>query len=142
MPAAEWLKVIMDEEAFMDDLFMELLPDPDTLVLDVDVDLNELAHVVLSQVCGRPWYMGLRLALLVRDNWNVVGADMLRRGVDAEHLSLSGWLDVALLTVLHHTNREDHAMLMSQLEMPPVEEREQVMEELEMSHDAFLSLMR
>jgi hypothetical protein len=132
----------MDPEAIFDNIFLELLPEPLDLLFDEDLDLVELGQEVISEVCGRPWYIAIRLIHLVRDNWNVLGADMLRRGIRPADYSISGWLDVALLTLLHHVKREDQAMLMSQLEMPPSDEVQQVQEELEMTHEQFLALMR
>lgn len=142
LSAAEWLRVLMDPEAIIDNIFLELLPEPFDLIFDEDVDLEQLGHDVLSEVCGRPWYIAIRLIYLVQDNWNVLGADMLRRGIRPTDYSISGWLDVALLTLLHHVKREDQTMLMSQLEMPPSGEVQQVQDELEMTHEQFLALMR
>ena len=141
LPAAQWLAVLMNPEATTDDLFIELVPDSMPLLMDEELDLVELSHVVIETVAGRPWYLAIRLILVVHSHWNVLGADMLRKGTDATRLSLSGWLDVALLTLLHNTERKDHTMLLSQLEMAPDVE-EVAPEELEMSHDEFMSMMR
>jgi hypothetical protein len=132
----------MDPESVFDSIFLELLPEPMDLLFDEELDLVELGRSVISEVCGRPWYIAIRLIYLVRDNWNVLGADMLRRGIRPTDYSISGWLDVALLTFLHHVKQEERTLLMSQLEMPPADEVEQVQGELEMTHDQFLSLMR
>lgn len=141
LPAAQWLAVLMAPDATTDDIFIELTPDSLTLVMDEDLDLVELSHEVIGTVSGRPWYLAIRLILLVADHWNVLGADMLRRGVDPTHLSLSGWLDIALLTLLHNTDRKDHTMLLSQLELPPSTE-EVAPEDMEMGREEFMSMMR
>jgi len=132
----------MDPEAIFDNIFLELLPEPMDLLFDEGLDLEELGRSVISEVCGRPWYIAIRLIYLVRDSWNVLGADMLRRGIRPTDYSISGWLDVALLTLLHHVKRDDQTSLMSQLEMPPFDEVQQVQKELEMTHEQFLALMR
>ena len=142
LSAAEWLRVLMDPEATFDNVFLELLPEPMDLLFDEELDLVELGHGVISEVCGRPWYIAIRLVYLVHDSWNVLGADMLRRGIRPTDYSISGWLDVALLTLLHHVKREDQTSLMAELERPPMEEVQQVQEELEMTHEQFLALMR
>jgi hypothetical protein len=140
LPAAPWLALLMDPDATTDDVLIELVPDSADLVMDEDMDLVELSHSIIQLVSGRPWYLAIRMVLLVYDHWNVLGAEMLRRGVDANRLSLSAWLDVALLTLLQNTERKDHTMLLSQLELAPTTE-EVAPEEMEMSHDQFLSLM-
>ena len=132
----------MDPEAIFDNIFLELLPEPMDLLFDEGLDLEELGRSVISEVCGRPWYIAIRLIYLVRDSWNVLGADMLRRGIRPTDYSISGWLDVALLTLLHHIKREEQASLMAELEKPPFDEVQQVQEELEMTHEQFLALMR
>lgn len=142
LSAAEWLRVLMDPEAIYDNLFLELLPEPMDLLFDEDLDLEELGHSVLSEVCGRPWYIAIRLIYLVRDHWNILGADMLRRGIKPTDYSISGWLDVALLTLLNHLKREDQPRVMAELEMPPSGEVKKVQEELEMTHEQFHALMR
>ena len=120
---------------------------PEELVEDMLYDgrlsLDQLDRIfldVVSAVSARPWWVALRLVASTRAHWAVVGADMLLRGVDASRLSLSAWLDVALLTIMRHIRAEDSTMFTLQLEMVPASETAQVEQQLEMSQAAFLAM--
>ena len=147
LPAADWLTHLMGE-VNPDAVFPGLLSaDEEELVEDMlytgVLSLDQLDRIfldVVSAVGARPWWVTLRLVAQVRANWAVIGADMLVRGVDATRLSLSGWLDVALLTLMRHIRPEDSTMFTLQLEAPPPSETAQVQDELEMSPEAFLAL--
>jgi hypothetical protein len=140
--AAEWLAVLMAEDCAIEDVFLEFVPDGATLLLDAGLgfELDDVAKEIITTVSGRPWYVSLRLIQVMRGSWNILGATMLLRGVDATRMSLSGWLDVALLLLFQHLDPKDVAMVTAQLEMPPTGE-EVPAEEMEMSREEFLSLM-
>jgi hypothetical protein len=143
MAASEWLRVLMDEELSINTLFLELVPAGPTILLDEGIDLDDLMDVglgIIEEASGRPWYIAMRLIATMREHWNVLGAEMLYRGVDATQLSLAGWLDVALLVTLRTLDSKDVTMFVSRLELPPPGE-EVPEEELEMSRDEFLSMM-
>lgn len=141
LPAAQWLRVLMREDATAEDVFLELVPEGVRLLLEDDGswDAGELAEQVIELASGRRWYIAMRLINVVRSNWNVIGATMLMKGVDAQQLSLSGWLDVALLVVLQHMEQKDVTMFVSQLEIPPEGEAPPE-EEMVMTHEAFMAM--
>ena len=141
VPAAQWLRVLMTEDATVEDVFLELVPEGVTLLLEEqgDWDVGDLAKQIIDLASGRHWYIAMRLINVVRVNWNVVGATMLMKGVDANRLSLSGWLDVALLMVLQHMEQKDTTMFLAQLEIPP-EGEETPEEEMEMTAEAFMAM--
>ena len=141
LPAAQWLRVLMTEDATVEDVFLELVPEGIQLLLEDDDswDMAALAQDIIELASGRRWYIAMRLITVMRANWNVVGATMLMKGVDANTLSLSGWLDVALLMVLQHMEQKDVAMFVAQLEIPP-EGEETPEEEMVMSAEAFMAM--
>lgn len=145
-PAADWLSALMADPLDLNDLLYNLAPDladaiDDALLsdaLDFDDYLN-LALDLVTTASGRPWFKALRLIGTVRENWDVVGAELELRGVDAARVSLGAWLDIALITVLKMMNEKDVPMFTLKLEAPaPGEEPAQ----MEMSADDFQALMR
>ena len=139
LPAAQWLRVLMNEDATVEDVFLELVPEGVQLLLSGEDDVWGLAKQILDLASGRHWYIAMRLIDVLRVNWNVVGATMLLKGVDANRLSLSGWLDVALLMVLQQMEQKDTTMFIAQLEIPP-EGEESPEEEMTMTADAFMTM--
>jgi hypothetical protein len=149
LPAADWLVHLL-LEVDLDAIFPGLLPsDEEELVEDMLYDgrlsldqLDRLFLDVIGTVSARPWWVALRLVAQVRANWAVLGADMTLRGVDPTRLSLSAWLDVALLTIMRHISAEDSTMFTLQLEMAPASETARIQEGLEMSQEAFMAMAR
>lgn len=142
LPAADWLRVLMDDRSMFEDLFLELIPTGPSLLLDKRLadELESLSKDIIELASGRKWYIAMRMIVLMRANWNVLGATMLRKGVDASSISLSGWLDVALLVTLEHIEKDNMPMFLAQLELPPEGEGPPE-EEMEMTGEQFLSLM-
>lgn len=141
LPAAQWLRVLMPEDAMLEDVFVELVPQGVQLLLNDDDtwDMADLAQDIIELASGRRWFIAMRVITVMRANWNVVGATMLMKGVDAARLSLSGWLDVALLMLLQHMEQKDTAMFVAQLEIPP-EGEETPEEEMVMTAEAFMAM--
>jgi hypothetical protein len=83
----------------------------------------------------------IRLITVAQQNWDTVGAEMMIKGVNADTMSLAGWLDVFLLVLLRMMDPKETTMFTMKLEMVPPEFIHQVPEEsLEISADAFLSM--
>jgi hypothetical protein len=147
LSAADWLSVLMVERVELDDIFPGLLSveDTDTVeeaILDGSLDIEEFRGLILGVIetaSARQWWVALRLVEVARTSWDVIGAEMIFRGVDAESLSLSAWLDVLLLTILRNMEPKDTQMFTMRLETPPPEEKGAA-EELEMSQDAFMAM--
>lgn len=140
--AADWLRVLMDVEYLSsENLILELIPQGADLLLDegiTDEEVITLGLEMLELAGGRPWYISVRLIAMLQANWNVLGAELLRHH-DPSAMSLSGFLDVALLQALRTMEENQVSMFVAQLEMPPpgVEIPE---EEMEMTREQFLSL--
>lgn len=145
LSAADWLAILMSEDPDLDDIFPGLLEEKDQDVVTeamLDGHLEETFSVcldIITAVSGRPWYIAMRLIDVARNSWHVLGAEMLLKGVDADRLSLSGWLDILLLTIMKNIDPKDATMFALRLETPPADiEAEQP--EPEMSASSFMSM--
>jgi hypothetical protein len=147
LPATDWLAVLMADEIDPEDIFPGLLESVDVEAFEDALyagefgldEYNRTFFEILEAVTARPWWVAMRLIDVVREEWAVIGADMLAR-VDSSALSLSGWLDVALVTILSHIEPESATMFTLQLEMPPPDEVTKVQDELEMSPSQFMAM--
>lgn len=140
LPAVDWLVVLMQSELTLDDFIDELIPNAEDMLFRDELDLEELYEVcleIISAASARPWWVALRLIGVARDSWNVLSGEMLR--VDATRMSLSGWLDVLLLTILGNMDPKDTTMFSMRLEAPPADVDIKP-EELEMAAGDFLRM--
>lgn len=149
LPATDWLNVLMRDSPELDDVFPGLLGEDDqagatealgATLTSVD-DFSTLVLDVVELVAGRPWWVTFRLIGTAKGSWDVLGAEMLLKGVDADRLSLSAWLDVLLLVIFKNLDQKDVTMFTLKLESPPPELAAEVADELTMTRDAFASMM-
>lgn len=144
--AAEWLSVLMVQPPDLDEIVRLMSPQGLGLLFDESVgeELYEGILDVITVISGRPWFVALRLIGVAQDNWNVLGGEMLLKGVRADQMSLSAWLDVLLLVALRAMDPKDVMMFTLQLEKPPPspgDEESQGFDELPpMDRNAFLSM--
>lgn len=146
LPAVDWLTVLMSGEFSLDDVFPGLLDEDDADWVDEQlalgrVGMDEFRATVLDvieTISARKWWVTLRLVDVARHSWDVIGAELTVRGVDATRVSLSAWLDVVLITVLKNMDAKDTTMFNLRLEAPP--EDEEKPEEMEMDRSSFLAL--
>lgn len=147
--ALEWLEILMtgaealDPNTFVEHIFSaedaeEILD----LLWNGELEIEEFNDIVLEligEVSGRPWWVAMKLVSAARENWDLLGAELMLEGIKATEVSLSAWLDVVLLLILRNIDPEKATMFTSQLEMPPpgVEMKP---EEMEMSAQQFLSM--
>lgn len=144
-PAADWLSVLMVDELRLDEILLALAPDVADVIDDALFDgslsfddYSDLMLNIITTAAGRPWHKALRLITTVQASWDVIGAELEQRGVDAERFSLGAWLDVALVTLLRNLNEKDVPLFVTRLEAPlPGDE----VEEMTMSVDDFAALM-
>lgn len=147
-PAADWLVILMQDDI---DLF-DVVPGmcgptfedqvTDNLLLG-RIELSQIRRAaldVISSVTGRPWWFSMRLIKTAVASWEVIGGELAIRGVDAERLSISAWLDASLLICLRSIESNKITMFMSQLEIAPPEEGADQEESMTMSADTFMSL--
>ena len=107
------------------------------------IELSQIRRAaldVISSVTGRPWWFSMRLIRTVMASWEVVGGEIAIRGVDAERLSISAWLDASFLICLRSLESNKITMFVSQLEVAPPEEAASQEENMFMSADSFMAL--
>lgn len=147
MSAVEWLEVLNASDFTPWDIVPSLLDDEgkdavtDALIAgSLDLEQVERAGLeVLAAAGGRPWWVTARLVGTVMANWQTIGAEMLMRGVDAERLSIAGWLDVSLLLIMRNIDPKEATMFSLKLEqVPPSEVANQP--EQEISAAQFMSM--
>lgn len=147
-PAADWLVILMQDDIDLFDVvpgmcgptFEEQVTD--SLLLG-RIELSQIRRAaldVISSVTGRPWWFSMRLIKTAVASWEVIGGELAIRGVDAERLSISAWLDASLLICLRSIESNKITMFMSQLEIAPPEEGADQEESMTMSADTFMSL--
>lgn len=143
--AADWLKVLMVEDIDVDAIFPGMLVSKDRAAVESVLhqgiltleDVQEVTLEIISTVCGRPWWVALRLIWGARVSWDALGGEMARH--DAARLSIAGWLDALFLVMLRSLDDAKRTMFLMKLEMPPPGWGPDP-EELEMSGNAFLAM--
>jgi hypothetical protein len=146
MCATDWLCYLMQAEFDLDTILSEVLPDLEDLVYDEAIRLDQVYEVVMeiiSCAAARPWWVALRLISVAKHQWDVLGPELLARGADANAQSLSGWLDVLLVSILGAMDPKKTTMFIMQLEAVPdlmKDPSKDAFDEMEMDPGAFLSL--
>lgn len=146
LSAADWLTVLMSKDLSLDDVFPGLLGEEEAEWADEQIllgrmgvdELQDLVLDIIELASARRWWVALRLVDVARRSWDVIGAELTLRGVDARSVSLSAWLDVLLVTVLKNMDAKDTTMFNLRLEAAP--EEEATTEDLEMDRSSFLAL--
>jgi hypothetical protein len=145
LPAADWLSVLMVENLVFDDVLMNLAPDVaevvDQALFDGSITFDDYSKLLLdliSTVSGRPWHKALRLIAVVHVSWDVIGAELEFKGIDATEVSLGAWLDVALIALLKNLEEKDIPLFVTRLEAPAPGAEE---EEMTMAPDDFAALV-
>lgn len=152
MTAAEWLELLMGDAELLDldSIFPGLASEEDhdyvtEAMIDGDISpdqVDKLALQVISEASGRPWYVALRMIHIAMSRWSILGGRLVLAGIDPQKLSLSAWLDALWLTMFDSLPKDKWTMFSSQMEIPPPSEAKPDMESMEMSTDAFTSLMQ
>lgn len=145
LPAADWLSVLMAEDMDLSDVFPGLVQDADELeelILQGKVNIEEIEETVLGvieTVSARSWWVTLRLVGQARESWDVIGAELGLRGVDASKVSLSAWLDMLLILTIRAMEPKDVQMFCLKLEAPP-QGTEVAEADMEMTVDQFMTM--
>lgn len=146
VPAVDWLAILMDPEPDLDRLLLDLCPEGMALLFDETIEPDDLYGsllLLIEQVTSRRWWIALRLIGVVRTNWNTLGMELMESGIDATKLSISAWLDAALVITLRCMDPKETTLFVSRLEIPPpseVKAEQQRVEDMEMSVEQFLSM--
>lgn len=143
LPAADWLAYLMQPQPDFDGMILDFFPANEDLLMDGKItvdDLYETCCDVLETVCGRAWWVTLRLVNIARESWYILGPQMLE-AIDFEHVSIAAWLDILLVKIVNSMEPKETAMFAARLEAPPPEyASEDPFEEMAMDQGAFLSM--
>jgi hypothetical protein len=145
MSAVEWLAYLMQPQPDIDGMILDLLPTSEDMLFDGLIELEDLYDsvlVMIATVCARPWWVALRQVNIARDNWHVLGPQMLE-SVDATLISIAAWLDVLMAKIMGGIDPKDATLFTSRLEAPPPNIAAQMappIEEMEMDRGSFLSM--
>lgn len=142
LPAVDWLEVLMSENFGFDDLFIELLPDGVSMMLDDWVtpeDMEDLGLAILEEASARHWWIATRLIGTLMEHWDVMGPEATFHNVDPNRLSLAAWLDSMLVLLMQRIQADQQPMFVARLEQPPAGE-ELPVEDFEMSAEQFMSM--
>lgn len=148
LPASVWLDVLMDESAALADIFPGLAgPEAQQAVVDAIVDElytvedeRTLCLSILDTAAGRPWWVATRLINVAKQSWDYIGGEITIRGVRADELSLSAWLDAVFHIILRSMDQKEHTRFLLQLELVPAEAAQE-QPEPEISAGEFMSMM-
>jgi hypothetical protein len=136
----------MDEQPDLDRVLIELCPTGMELLFNQEIEPEVLCSAILeliATVAARKWWIALRMIGIVRQNWNVLGPEMIMSGIDPQVLSLAAWLDAMLVILIRAMDPKEVSLFVSRLELPPPSEMAAEMErvdEMEMSVEQFLSM--
>jgi hypothetical protein len=146
VPAVSWLAILMEEQPDLDRLLVDLCPRGLELLFNDTIEPDVLYRGLLDiieTVSARRWWIAMRLISVVRQNWNVLGPEMITSGIDPQVLSLAAWLDTMMVVLIRAMEPKDVGLFVSRLELPPPSEVAAEMErvdEFEMSVEQFLSM--
>jgi hypothetical protein len=144
--AVSWLAILMEEQLDLDRLLLDLCPRGMELLFNDTIEPEVLYRGVvdvIETVGARRWWISLRLVAAIRQNWHIMGPEMIMSGVDPTVLSLAAWLDAMFLILIRAMESKDVSMFISRLELPPPSEmasEQDRVEEMEMSVEQFLSM--
>ena len=150
-PAATWLEQFMGGDLDLDAIFpgfceAEQQDFVNDCLLEGCLDIEQLEKLTLGligQVAGRPWWVALRMIMVAEQRWSILGADLIVRKIDAATVSLSAWLDALWSSIFSHLPQDKWLEMSLIIETPPPSEApEDPMEAMEISVDAFASMMR
>lgn len=124
LPAVYWLQYLMTPgQPDLDAMVGDLMPDvEDYYYTDDGFDaegLRKTVQEVLATVGARHWWQVISLTSMAANSWDALGPKMLLARADPTVLSLAGWLDVLIYTVLESLDKTKAMMFSLKLEAPP-----------------------
>lgn len=127
LPAAAWLQLLMAPDPDFWDIIPGLLPPEvdDALteaMLDDKITFQEIFDLCTQTIevaAGRPWWLTIKLVIIAKKSWEVVGGELAYRRIDPQVIPFGAWLDAVLLICVKGLSADKVTMFLSQLEMPP-----------------------
>ena len=145
-PAVDWLAILMQEQPDLDQILIDLCPRGLELLFRDTIEPDLLYRRLLDlieTVAARRWWIAMRLIGVVRQNWHVLGPEMITSGVDPSVLSLAAWLDTMTVLVIRAMEAKEVGLFVARLELPPPSEMAAEMERVEeftMTPEQFLAM--
>jgi len=126
-PAVDWFLAILDEDAIlplvpgmMDAAAQERIND---MLLDGDTDTDEIVsrtREVLTAAAGRPWWEADRLIRSAAAEWQVIGGELTRLGVDLAQESLAAVLNAIYVICVRTMDEKERNKFDIDLRVPPI----------------------
>jgi hypothetical protein len=126
-PAADWFLAILDEDAIlplipglMDDDAEDRITD---LLLDEVIDAEQIAarsRELLTAAGGRPWWEADRLIRSSGAQWQIIGGELTRLGVDLAVVSLAAALNAIYVICTRTMDEQERNKFDIDLRLPPV----------------------
>jgi hypothetical protein len=147
--AADWFIVILTEGTWLP-IIPGMLEDPDerlavlddlafgTVTLD---DLVDRQQLILEEMSGMRWWVADKLIRGASANWRPIGAELTKRGVDLDKVSLAAALDVIYAFCCSTMTREELTQFKLELERPPAGMDPDQMYEAEAMTNTLFSLL-
>lgn len=110
LDASRWLEILLAQDLDLEAMFPgfcgpQAVTEVNQLLLDGVVSGDEMEQAIcemIEEVSGRRWWITIRLARVLRMNWEVIGGLLASQGVRPDGVSLSYWLDGTYMTLLNH----------------------------------------
>lgn len=127
LPAAEWFLAVLSEDApfpivpgLMDPNDDERISDL-LLADDIDVDLLVTrSREALAAAAGRPWWEADRLIRSSAAEWQIIGGELTRVGVDLEKVSLGAALNAIYVICTRTMDEKERNKFDIDLRLPPI----------------------
>lgn len=127
LPAADWLPVLMCDPLELEDIFPGMAGPQahqaiEDMLLEGVLNLGELKKLsidILDQVTGRTWYVGLNIAAAAWNSWEIIGGELVFRGVRATDISLAAWLDAVYLIIMRNLDQDKGIIFNAKIQVPP-----------------------
>jgi len=156
MAASNWLTLLLKDRLSLTDIIPGLLSEEEQDevnlgVIDGSVTIEEITTIaedVLSVASGRDWWVTVRLVTIAKMNWDIIGGELGKLGLDWTVTPLGTWLDVAysvMRTAIAEggdskTAQSRLTKFVNDLERSPADPNEELDEEAEA--EAFMRAMQ
>lgn len=149
LSAAQWFIIVLSDDTPLP-IIPGLFEDPEdrTEVLDAlawgDTTIDEIeerSRQVLEEMAAMRWWVANKLIRSASAYWRPIGAELTRRGVDLERVSLAAALDVIYAFCCSTMKPEELTQFKIELERPPADVQAAEMYEAESMTNTLFSLL-
>jgi len=126
-PAVDWFLAILEEDGVLPLIPGLMAADADEqiteLLLDEKIDAELIAvrsRELLTAASGRPWWEADRLIRSSAEQWQIIGGELTRLGVDLGKESLAAVLNAIYVICTRTMNEQERNKFDIDLRQPPV----------------------